>query len=379
VILTGDSAALRTGIVSRRLGMTGCLLVTDARLVRAGLTDGIVTALAEAGLAVEVFDGVLSEPSTDVVDAALSRYRESGCDGVVAIGGGSAIDTGKAVAVLASNGGRLPDYEGYDRFRAKPAPLVAVPTTAGTGSEVTRVAVVTDRDRMVKMLLVADELMPGAAIVDPSLTLSCPPAVTASAGVDALTHAIEAYLSRRATPLTDDLAIAAARKIHGALPRVWADGSDRAARSRMMVGQLQAGMAFSNASVALVHAMARPLGAVFGIPHGIANAMLLPTVLRYTAPAAVERMAILADGMGVVASRAGGERTEDLAIALVEAVERLCAALEIPSVGRYGVNQETFEASLQKMAEDALASGSPANNPRVATAAEIVALYRRAF
>lgn len=236
--------------------------------------------------------------------------------------------------------------------------------------------VVTDATRRVKMMIAADELMPSAALVDPDLTMSCPPAVTASSGVDALTHAIEAYLSRHASPLTDVLACAAVAAIFDALPRAFANGGDRDARARMMMGSLQAGMAFSNASVALVHGMARPLGAIFGVPHGIANAMLLPTVLRYTLPSATDRLAVLGQLIAVADESDTSDRAASLA---VDAVERWVAGLGITSLGGFGLDEARFEASLEKMATDALDSGSPANNPRVPDQAGVMELYRLAF
>ena len=329
----------------------------------------MLAACEGAGVAVATYGGVTSEPVLEFVEEALTLLRAEGCDGVIAIGGGSVIDTAKATAALATNGGRLPEYEGVDRFRAPPLPLIAVPTTAGTGSEATRAAVITDRQRNVKMLLMADALLPRAAADDPLLTLSLPPGPTAAAGLDALTHAVEAYLSRRAQPLTDTLALAAMRAIAEALPRAWRDGSDLRAREAMMTAQLQAGLAFSNSSVALVHGMARPLGAYFGVPHGLANAMLLPEVLRFTLPAAPERFARIGEAMGAPGGGAGA----------VELVATLARELQVPSLRAFGVPEEAFRAATVPMAESALASGSPAHNPRPASVEEICALYRRVY
>jgi 1,3-propanediol dehydrogenase len=301
---------------------------------------------------------------------------------VIAVGGGSVIDTAKATAALATNGGRLPEYEGLDRFRAPPLPLIAVPTTAGTGSEATRAAVVTDPQRQVKMLLMADALLPRAAVDDPLLTLTVPPGPTAAAGLDALTHAVEAYVSRRAQPLTDTLALAAIRAIPEALPRAWRDGHDLPAREAMMTAQLQAGLAFSNSSVALVHGMARPLGAFFGVPHGLANAMLLPEVMRFTLPGAPERFAHIGEAMGTPGGGRGAGRGESSRLAGPGAVERVAALareLRVPSLRAFGVPEAAFREATVQMAESALASGSPAHNPRPATVDEICALYERVY
>jgi alcohol dehydrogenase len=379
-IWAGPGSAARIGPAVSALGGRRPLLVTDARLVRAGLLTELLAGLAAAAEHVELFDEVVEEPTTDIVRAALDRYRASDADVVVGVGGGSAIDTAKAVAVMADHPGSIADYEGRDRLGPRRRGLIAVPTTAGTGSEVTRVTVVTDRTRQVKMMLAADALMPDVAVVDPDLTHACPPAVTASAGLDALTHAIEAYLSRRATPLTDGLARAAAASIAAGLPRAWRDGTDAEARTLVMMGQLQAGMAFSNASVALVHGMSRPLGALFGVPHGIANAMLLAVVLRFTLPGAVERLAELAGPLGVdERALPAGAGAEARAAAAVDRVTALVSELGVPSLGAYGLPAQTFEASLPKMAADALASGSPMENPVVPDADAIVALYRQAW
>lgn len=384
-IWSGPGSASRAGQAVASLRGRRPLVLTDARLLQGGVLAPVLAALRTATDHVEVFDGVTSEPTTDMVRAAIERLHATGADVLVGAGGGSAIDTAKAVAVMADHPGTIADYEGIDHLGDRTRGLVAIPTTAGTGSEVTRVAVITDPDRRVKMMLASDSLMPDIAVVDPELTHACPPSVTASAGLDALTHAIEAFLSRRATPLTDDLARAAAGNITSGLARSWRDGTDARARAMVMTGQLQAGMAFSNASVALVHGMSRPLGALFGVPHGIANAMLLPAVLRFTLPAAVDRLAALAGPLGAAGGWTPAEgdrdtpgRTERAAKAVQRVID-LVRELEVPSLAGIGLPAADFEASLSKMAADALASGSPANNPRIPSAEEIVSLYRRAW
>jgi alcohol dehydrogenase class IV len=369
VLLTGGGCSAEVGRLAAGLGIRRALVVVDPGVSASGGAAPVLAACEGAGVAVASYGGVTSEPVLEFVEEALTQLRAEGCDGVIAIGGGSVIDTAKATAALATNGGRLPEYEGVDRFRAPPLPLIAVPTTAGTGSEATRAAVITDRQRNVKMLLMADALLPRAAADDSLLTLSLPPGPTAAAGLDALTHAVEAYLSRRAQPLTDTLALAAMRAIAEALPRAWRDGSDLRAREAMMTAQLQAGLAFSNSSVALVHGMARPLGAYFGVPHGLANAMLLPEVLRFTLPAAPERFARIGEAMGAPGGGAGA----------VEQVAALARELQVPSLRAFGVPEEAFREAMVPMAQSALASGSPAHNPRPTSVEEICALYRRVY
>ena len=383
-ILTGRGCSDHVGPLAAEAGINAVLLVTDPNVRASGAADRVRRSLAAAGVASLIYDGVTSEPVLEFVDAALISLRDGRCDGVVAVGGGSAIDTAKAIAALATNGGSLTDYQspvgkplGVDRFKQTPLPLIAVPTTAGTGSEVTRVTVVTDQQRDVKMMLMAEALLPYAAVDDPLLTVSAPPGPTAAAGVDALTHAIEAYVSRRAQPLTDVLALDAIGAIAGSLPAAWKDGHDLEARDRMMWAQLQAGLAFSNSSVALVHGMARPLGAHFHVPHGLANAMLLPAVMRFSVPAAPARYAAVARAMGVTLG--DGESDASLAERGAAAVESFVRSLDIPTLAAYGVDESQLRRVLPRMAEDALASGSPANNPREATADQICRLYEQAF
>jgi alcohol dehydrogenase class IV len=309
------------------------------------------------------------------VTEGIEALAEGQCDGIVAVGGGAVLDSAKAIALLAANGGRLPDYRGADLFARPGVSLVAVPTTAGTGSEVTRFTVITDPETRVKMLIADYKMVPRAAIVDPSLTVDAPPKVTASAGVDALTHAIEAYVSRKANPLADTLALAAIRRLVWSLPRAFEDGRDAEARTAAAIGALEAGLAFSNASVALVHGMSRPLGAVFGVPHGIANAMLLPAVTRYSLVAAPTRYRDVAAALG---AGTDGLPDEEAAARGLASIEDLCRRLAIPTLTGYGIDRAELEREAAKMAEDALASGSPANNPRVPTTEEIVELYRQA-
>ena len=375
--MTGRGCAGQVGALGAEAGITGALLVTDPNVRASGAADRVRESLAGVGIASIVYDGVATEPVLEYVEAALGALRDGRCVGVIAVGGGSAIDTGKAVAALATNGGSLVDYQGVDRFTQPALPLIAVPTTAGTGSEVTRVTVVTDQQRDVKMMLMAEALLPYAAVDDPLLTVTAPPGPTAAAGVDALTHAIEAYVSKRAQPLTDVLALDAIGVIADNLPAAWENGKDLEARDRMMWAQLQAGLAFSNSSVALVHGMARPLGAHFHVPHGLANAMLLPAVMRFSVPAAVGRYAAIARTLGVASERGATDR--EVALRGAEVVEALVRALKIPTLQGYGIAEGDFRRVLGRMAEDAIASGSPANNPRAATAEEIGALYEEAY
>jgi alcohol dehydrogenase class IV len=375
VIHAGDGAAGGLAAEAARLGRRP-LLVTDPIVGRAPFLPPLVQTLADAGLAVGRFDAIPGEPTTVEVENGLAALRDHGADCVIAIGGGSVLDTAKAVAVMATNPGRIADYMGADKVGQPRLPLIAVATTAGTGSEVTRFTVITDPDTNVKMLISDARLIPDVAIADPVLTHGCPRPVTASTGLDALTHAIEAYVSRRATPSADLFALGGARQIGRALERAWRDGGDADARREVMLGALHAGIAFSNASVALVHGMSRPIGAYFHVPHGIANAMLLPAVLRWSLPAAPSRYRALAEAVGLPVA---GDSDEAAGARLAGWIADLARRLEVPSLTGYGLSAAEVRRLAPTMAADAIASGSPGNNPRIPTAEEIVELYEEAL
>jgi alcohol dehydrogenase class IV len=295
---------------------------------------------------------------------------------VVALGGGSPIDAAKAIAAMATNPVKVSEFMGLNKIAKPAAPIIAIPTTAGTGSEVTRFTIITDTARDVKMLIVSDYLMPQAAIVDPLLTLSMPGWVAASTAVDALTHAIESYISRKAQPLTEILSLEAIRLIGAYLRRAWANPEDLEAKNYVMLGSTVAGMAFSNSSVAMVHGMSRPIGACFHVPHGLSNAILLPLVMEFSRVAAPEKFADIAEAMG---ANIEGLTEMEAAHAAVEAVRQLCEDIRIPRAVELKLKQEDFMRMAPKMAEDALASGSPGNNPRRPTKEEIIEVYAELF
>ena len=275
-----------------------------------------------------------------------------------------------------SNDGEFADYMGVDKIPNPGGPLIAIPTTAGTGSEVSKVTVITDTERNVKMMLSSACLLPYVALVDPLLSLTTPPHLTAAVGVDALTHAIEAYISKRAQPLTDTLALNAIELISGSLRQAWADGGNIAARTDMMLGASIAGMAFSNSSVALVHGMSRPIGAYFHIHHGLSNAVLLLDVMEFSISGAPKRFADIAKAMG---EQIDGLSPMKQADAAIKSVERLVNDIQMPRLGEIGIDKTNFDQVVEQMAADAIASGSPANNPRQATQKEIIQLYNRCF
>ncbi len=303
----------------------------------------------------------------------VAMVQNGSYDVVIALGGGSPIDSAKAIAVMGKFGGTIRDYCFPRLVSEKGLPLIAIPTTAGTGSECTKVTVITDETNSEKLLCVGTAFMPTAAIIDYTLSLSVPPRTTADTGIDALTHAIEAYVSRKAGLYSDSQALAAMRLIGPNLRTVYHDGGNRAARESMMLGSTLAGIAFNNASVALVHGMSRPIGAFFHVPHGLSNAMLLPAVTAYSIPAAAERYADCARAIGVAAA---GDDTDTANRKLLDELVALNRELKVPTLAEFGVQKADFDAVVETMAEQALASGSPGNNPRVPAKEEIIAIYR---
>lgn len=373
LILTGNGSFQKVGQHTRLRGRRA-LVVSDPVMEKLGRVEELQNLLAKADVTSATYTRVTGEPTDTMVEEGLKVLRNEQCDILVALGGGSPIDTAKAIAMLATNAGKVSDYMGQGKVQTRPLPLIAVPTTAGTGSEVSRFTIISDTKNDVKMLIGSPYLIPSVAIVDAEQTLSAPPRVTADTGVDAFCHAVEAYISRKAQPSTDLLALSAIRLISGNLRQAWANGQDLAAREAVMLGAMQAGLAFSNASVALVHGMSRPIGALFHVPHGLSNAMLLPTVLEYTWPASPQRFKEIALAMG---ERVDGLTQVEAARSAVGAASRLCADLKIPTLAEYGVDLAKFREMMPKMAEDALISGSPANNPRTPGKQEIIDLYTR--
>ena len=375
-LIFGSGASEKVGEEVGKLGVKKGLIVTDEVLLKLGVLEGIEQALTQARIQFAIYSGVFTEPTVEFVEEGLEAYKENGCDFLLAVGGGSAIDTTKAIAVMATNAGSIENYRGANKVREKGAPLIAVPTTAGTGSEVTQFTIITDTKRDIKMLIASPFLIPQKAIVDPLLTLSMPRGLTAATGIDALTHAIEAYVSVKAQPMSDIFALSAIELISGNLRQAWSNGNNREAREKTMLGALQAGIAFSNSSVALVHGMSRPIGAYFHVAHGVSNAALLSVVTEFSLIGNPERYARIARAMG---ENVEGLTALEAAELAAEAIARLIEDIEIPSLEELEVDEEKLDKLALQMAEDAIASGSPANNPRQATKEEIVELYKLAY
>ncbi len=352
------------------------LIVTDAFLARQGLADRLRAQIEGQGIECAIFSGTVPDPTTDAVTSGVTAFLAGKHDCLVSLGGGSPIDTAKAIGMLVANAGRARDYKVPNPIPKAGPPHLAIPTTAGTGSEVTRFTVITDSETDEKMLISGSSLIPSAGIVDYELTLSMPARLTADTGTDSLTHAIEAYVSRKANPFTDAFALAAMKTIWAELPTAFHEPGNRVARERMMLAATQAGIAFSNASVALVHGMSRPIGAHFHVPHGLSNAMLLPAVTGFSVNAAKQRYADCARAMGIAN---GASSDEEAASALIRSLFERNQELQVPSPKKYGIAEDRYFSMIPKMAAQALASGSPQNNPRVPSAEEIETIYREVW
>jgi alcohol dehydrogenase class IV len=376
ILRIGGGASRQLPDVLATLGLSRPLIVTDAFLVGQGRVETLQGSLKAAGIASRVFDGTVPDPTVASIEAGLAFLREGDHDCVVGFGGGSPLDSAKAIAMLARHGGAMADYKAPHVQDEPGLPVIAIPTTAGTGSEATRVTVITDEATDEKMMCPGLAYLPVAALVDYELTFTKPRRLTADTGIDSLTHAIEAYVSKRASPFTDGMALLAMRAIAPNLRRACDDPDDRAAREALMLGATQAGIAFTNASVALVHGMSRPIGAHFHVPHGLSNAMLLPTVTAWSAPAALPRYAECARAMGVADAHEGDQG----AVArLLEELGALNRDLGVPGPAAWGIDAARWQGLIPTMCEQAIASGSPANNPRVPDAAEMAELYARVW
>lgn len=345
--------------------------------------DRLLSVLEEAGIETTLYTDVRPDPTVENIETAFARWTADDCEVIVTLGGGSSIDVGKGVGILAGNGGEIRDYgvdrAGYEGIPNPTPPLVAVNTTTGTGSEATRSVVVSDESTDTKFLIVSQHVVPDVAVEDPELVTTLPRSHTAFTSIDALTHAIEAFVSVKSYSVPADFALNAIRKIADAFTKSWANGEDLEARTTMLIAQLQAGQAFTNASVALVHGMARPLGAQCHLPHGLANAILLPYVMEFSAMAAPEKYAEIARIFEVAdddtPDRVAADRASD-------AVLDLCADVNLASyLEDYGEipSRADYLEVVPKMAQDAVDSGSPDNNPRKPTKAEIEDLFVRVY
>ncbi|MCD9571417.1 iron-containing alcohol dehydrogenase [Pseudomonas protegens] len=371
-LITGQGAIEQLDAELARLQISNPLIVTDAILVKSGTVDLALAHLG--GRAYRIFDEVQPEPEIAIVQACTQAYRAGGHDGLIGLGGGSAIDIAKAVVAFAGHEGALEELFGVDQVQRKGPPLIAIPTTAGTGSEVTNVAILSDKVAQLKKGIVSDYLLPDVALVSPVMTLTCPRSVTAASGVDALVHAVESYLSLNGSPITDSLALGAIRLIVRALPKAYANPANLQAREDMATASLMAGMAFGNAGVGAVHALAYPLGGRFNIAHGVSNALLLPYVMAWNKMACVERFRDIAQAMDLpITGLSDGQAAEQA----VQAMAALCAAVDIPAGMRsFGVPEDAIPAMA---VEAAGIQRLMRNNPRQLSPGDIEQIYRAAY
>ncbi len=370
-ILTGEGALEMAAPTWKQFG-SKALIVTGRVMVELGNCAKLEAVLDGQNIGYAVFDRIPGEPTDQMIQEGLALYQKEQCDFLIALGGGSPIDSMKAIGSLVEHGGDIADYMGKTINVTMPK-MVAIPTTAGTGSEATEVTIITDTRKDIKMLLKGRVLMPDQAVIDPQFTMTAPPKLTAATGLDALCHCVEAYTSRKAHTMTDTFAVSAVRRIFKYLPRAYENGKDTEARMQMSVASLEAGIAFNNASVTLIHGMSRPIGALFHVAHGISNAMLIPVCLKFALPGAYPRFADLGRAVGV----AGAEDQDRLAAEkFLEAVIALTQKLDIPTLQGYGIDPQAFCGVIDKMAEDAMASGSPQNTIREITKEDVVELYK---
>jgi alcohol dehydrogenase len=374
VTLMGVGAHKEIGNQIKALGGKKPFICTDKGITAAGIADQIVKVVKDdCGVAPVIFDGTQPNPTDKNVHEGFEMYKSQGCDLIISLGGGSPHDCGKGIGIVATNGGKINAYEGVNKSTKAMPPFIAVNTTAGTASEMTRFCIITDTSRKVKMAIVDWRVTPNVAIDDPLLMVGMPPGLTAATGMDALTHAVEAYVSTIATPVTDACALKAIELIAGNLRAAVANGKDMEARDKMCYAQYLAGMAFNNASLGHVHAMAHQLGGFYDLPHGVCNAILLPHVSRFNLIAKMDRFADIAASMG---ENIEGLSTRAAADVALEAIQTLSRDVGIPSgLTELGVK----EKDLKIMAENAQKDACGLTNPRCPTLEEVIQIYKNAL
>ncbi|MGL5821716.1 MAG: iron-containing alcohol dehydrogenase [Sarcina sp.] len=373
ISLMGAGSLNDLSVEIKDLHLKKALIVTDKVLREVGIADKLTKVLDETGVSYVIYDGVMPNPTVQSVNAGLKMLKDEKCDFVVALGGGSAHDCSKGIALLATNGGKIEDYEGADMVKKPIMPLICVNTTAGTASEMTLFAIITNEETHVKMALVDKNLTPTVAVNDSLLMLDMPKSLTAATGMDALTHAVEAYVSTAATPITDACAEKAIILISQYLAKAVKDGHDEESREKMAYAEYLAGMAFNNASLGYVHAIAHQLGGFYNLPHGVCNAILLPHVQEFNAKVAAGRLKEVAKLMGV---NIEGMTDQDGAAACIKAIKELSVTVGIPSgIGELGAKREDFET----LTKNALKDVCGLTNPRKATNEDIMAILEAAF
>lgn len=349
--------------------------VTGRHVAVSDMMKQLTALLDENGIDCVIFDGITGEPTDTMIEKGVEMLKSSGCDFIIGIGGGSPLDSAKAIAAMAVNEGSIADYNGKE-ITGEILPLAAIPTTAGTGSEATKFTVITDSEKGIKMLLKGDVLVPKLAIVDSSFTVGAPKSVTSATGLDALTHAVEAYTSRKAFSMTDTLAVSAVKRIMKYLPIAYKEPDNSLAREQMSIAALEAGICINNSSVTIVHGMSRPIGALFHVPHGMSNAMLLKECLSFAVSGAYEKFANLGRETGVASD---SDSDETAAEKFIDSLQDICDVCEIPTLEQYGIDRDEYYSKISKMATDAVASGSPANTVKEVTVDDCIEIYKKLY
>lgn len=350
-------------------------IVTGRHVAVSNMMKQLTALLDENGIGCVIFDGITGEPTDTMIENGVEMLKSSGCDFIIGIGGGSPLDSAKAIAAMAVNEGSIADYNGKE-ITGEILPLAAIPTTAGTGSEATKFTVITDSEKGIKMLLKGDVLVPKLAIVDSSFTVGAPKSVTSATGLDALTHAVEAYTSRKAFSMTDTLAVSAVKRIMKYLPIAYKEPDNSLAREQMSIAALEAGICINNSSVTIVHGMSRPIGALFHVPHGMSNAMLLKECLSFAVSGAYEKFANLGRETGVASDSDSGETAAEK---FIDSLQNICDVCEIPTLEQYGIDRDEYYSKISKMATDAVASGSPANTVKEVTVDDCIEIYKKLY
>lgn len=350
-------------------------IVTGRHVAASDMMKQLTALLDENGIGCVIFDGITGEPTDTMIENGVEMLKSSGCDFIIGIGGGSPLDSAKAIAAMAVNEGSIADYNGKE-ITGEILPLAAIPTTAGTGSEATKFTVITDSEKGIKMLLKGDVLVPKLAIVDSSFTVGAPKSVTSATGLDALTHAVEAYTSRKAFSMTDTLAVSAVKRIMKYLPIAYREPDNSLAREQMSIAALEAGICINNSSVTIVHGMSRPIGALFHVPHGMSNAMLLKGCLSFAVSGAYEKFANLGRETGVASD---SDSDETAAEKFIDSLQSICDVCEISTLEQYEIDRDEYYSKISKMATDAVASGSPANTVKEVTVDDCIEIYKKLY
>ena len=370
-IIFGNGAVKKVGSEVKRLGGKKVVVCTDEGLVKFGVAQKVIDSLSDAGIQYSIFDKCEANPSVETVEKVTALAK--GADMLIGVGGGSSSDPAKAAAVMVTNGGNIRDYEGCDLFPNAPLPVIAIPTAAGTGAEVTCFAVVTDVEKEWKMAIGGSYNIASLAICDPELTASLPPLFTAATGMDALTHAIEGFISRASDPISDAILAKAIKLIAGSLQRATFKGEfDKDARYDMMMGSTMAGMGFINTILGIAHSMAHPLGAMFGVPHGVGNAICLPVTMEFNLYSNPDKIAEIA---GLFGKDTSGMDTIQAAKLAVDTVYELLDSLPIPPLSDWNVTPDDIE----KLSEEAMKGGDRSTNPRETTVEDFEKLYQKAL